>query len=131
MTLADPVADLLTRLRNAYGAGHEVVEIPHSKLKAEILRVMKKEGFIKDFAVESGVKRVIRAYLKYTEKGEPALSEIKRESKPGLRSYANSDSLPRVLGGMGVAVISTSSGVMTGRDAKAAGVGGEILCSMW
>ncbi|MFW6151409.1 MAG: 30S ribosomal protein S8, partial [Verrucomicrobiota bacterium] len=98
---------------------------------AEIVRVMKKEGFIKDYAVESGAKRLIRAYLKYTEKGEPALSEIKRESKPGLRSYASSDDLPRVLGGMGVAVISTSSGVMTCREAKASGVGGEILCSMW
>ncbi len=131
MTLADPIADLLTRIRNAYRAGHEVVEIPHSKLKAEILRVMKKEGFIKDYAVESGEKKLIRAYLKYTEKGEPALIEIKRESKPGLRSYAQSDDLPRVLGGMGVAVISTSSGVMTGAEAKAAGIGGEILCSIW
>ncbi len=131
MTLADPIADLLTRIRNGYRAGHEMVEAPHSKLKAEVLKVMKKEGFITDYAVEGGAKKRIRAYLKYTDEGKPALTEVKRESRPGLRSYATSDDLPRVLGGLGVAVISTSSGVMTGAEAKAAGVGGEILCSIW
>jgi small subunit ribosomal protein S8 len=131
MTLADPVADLLTRLRNGYRAGHEVVEIPHSGLKSDMLKVMKREGFVTDYSVEGGAKKVIRAFLKYNEEGEPAMAGVKRESKPGLRSYAKSDGVPSVLGGLGVVIVSTSSGVMTGSEARKQGVGGEVLCSVW
>ena len=131
MSLSDPVADMLTRVRNAQAAGHDVVDIPHSKLKGEITRVLKKEGFITDFVVEGGQKKTLRIYLKYTSELQPAIRGLKRESKGGLRSYVAAKEIPRVLGGLGVAIVSTSLGVMTGGEAREKHVGGEYLCSVW
>ena len=131
MSWSDPVADMLTRIRNAYKAEHEVVEIPHSRLKSEIARILKKEGFITDYVAEGGTQKALRVYLKYTTDGTAAVRGIKRESKPGLRDYVSADELPRVLGGMGIAILSTSSGIMTDKDARKQHVGGEYLCSVW
>lgn len=131
MSLSDPIADMLTRIRNAHGAAHDVVEMPHSRLKEEIGRVLKKEGYITDYVVEGGVPKILRVYLKYTQDDEPAIRGLKRESKPALRRYASNRDIPRVLAGLGVSIVSTSSGVMTGREARQQHVGGEILCSVW
>lgn len=131
MSWSDPVADMLTRIRNAYGAEHEVVEMPYSRLKAEIARVLKKEGFVTDYASEGGVKKILKVYLKYSEQGKPSITGLKRESRPGLRSYVNATEIPRVLGGMGIAILSTSSGVLTDKEARKQHVGGELLCSIW
>lgn len=131
MSLSDTIADMLTRVRNAHMAGLDIVEMPHSKLKGEISRVLKKEGYITDYVVEGGAKKVLRIYLKYTVEREPAIRGLKRESKPGLRRYVAADEVPRVLGGLGVTILSTSSGVMTGSEARKQHVGGEVLCSVW
>lgn len=131
MSLSDPIADMLTRIRNAHMAGHEVVEVPHSKLKGEITRVLKREGYINDYVVEGSVKKTLRLYLKYTGESEPAIRGLKRESKLGLRSYVAAAEVPRVLGGLGIAILSTSSGIMTDREARGKHVGGEVLCSIW
>ncbi len=131
MSLSDPIADMLTRIRNAHMAGHEVVEVPHSKLKGEITRVLKREGYINDYVVEGGVKKTLRLYLKYTGENEPAIRGLQRESKLGLRSYVAADEVPQILGGLGIAILSTSSGIMTGREAREKHVGGEVLCSIW
>lgn len=131
MSLSDPIADMVTRLRNAHGAELDVVEMPHSRLKGEITRVLKKEGFINDYVVEGGNVKVLRIYLKYTEDRVPAITGIERESRPGLRSYAKAEDIPRVLGGMGVAILTTSKGVMTDKTARQEKTGGEILCSVW
>ena len=132
MSLSDPIADMLTRVRNAHAAGQTVTEMPHSRIKGEIARLLKREGFIQDFTVEgSGGKRTLRVYLKYGNKDEAAIAGIRRISRPGWRRYVASDALPRVLGGMGIAIISTSSGVMTDRDARRQKVGGEVLCYVW
>jgi len=132
MSLSDPIADMLTRIRNAHMAGHEVVEVPHSKLKGEITRVLKREGYINDYVVEGGVKKTLRLYLKYTgDESEPAIRGLKRESKLGLRSYVGADDVPQILGGLGIAILSTSSGIMTDREAREKHVGGEVLCSIW
>jgi len=112
-------------------AGHEVVEVPHSKLKGEITRVLKREGYINDYVVEGGVKKTLRLYLKYTGENEPAIRGLQRESKLGLRSYVAADEVPQILGGLGIAILSTSSGIMTGREAREKHVGGEVLCSIW
>jgi len=113
-------------------AGHEVVEVPHSKLKGEITRVLKREGYINDYVVEGSAKKTLRLYLKYTgDESEPAIRGLKRESKLGLRSYVGADDVPKVLGGLGIAVLSTSSGIMTDREAREKHVGGEVLCSIW
>jgi small subunit ribosomal protein S8 len=122
---------MLTRIRNAYGAGHEVVDMPHSRLKGEIARILKKEGFITDYVVEGGGRKNLRLYLKYAAEHEPVIRGVKRESRPGLRRYVNAADVPRVLGGLGVAILSTSSGVMTDKDAREKHVGGEHLCSVW
>lgn len=127
----DPVADLLTRIRNANMAGLDIVEAPVSRLKANITRVLKEEGFIKNFRlVRADSKHFLRIYLK-SEVGSKAITGIKRESKPGLRRYVGVDEIPRTLNGAGIVILSTPKGVMTGREAKKNKVGGELLCSVW
>lgn len=130
MSMSDPVSDMLTRIRNGLDANKVTVDIPSSNVKQAIAKVLKDEGFIEDFAVaKEGVKSTIVVTLKYYM-GVPVITKIKRVSRPGLRSYKSVDELPRVIGGMGVAIISTSSGVMSDRSARAAGRGGEVLCTV-
>jgi small subunit ribosomal protein S8 len=128
MSMSDPIADMLVRIRNAQLVGHTEVLMPGSKLKASIARVLKDEGYIEDFAVrEDGVKKELRIALKYYA-GRPVIERLERVSKPGLRVYKGRDDIPRVMNGLGVAIVSTSRGVMTDRKARADGVGGEVLC---
>ena len=132
MSLTDPVADMLTRIRNASSARHEKCLVPRSRLKIRIAEVLKEEGFIKDFLVhEDGPQGSITILLKYSADREPAISDIKRVSKPGLRRYVATDSIPRVLNGMGIAILSTSKGVMADREARKQKVGGELICTVW
>jgi len=129
--ITDPIADMLTRIRNASAARLPVVNIPSSNLKQEIARVLKEKGFVKKFVVvEDGKQGVIKMLLRYTN-GTPAIQGIQRLSRPGLRRYANVDKLPKVLNGLGYAIISTSQGVMTDHEARKLGVGGEVLCKVW
>ena len=132
MSMTDPIADLLTRIRNATKEKHEKLEIPASRLKANVVRVLKEEGYIKNFRLmrEEG-RPVIKIYLKYTDTGNSVIQGIKRISRPGLRRYSGYDTMPRPLGGAGVAIVSTSKGVITGHKAKTQKVGGEILCEVW
>ncbi len=128
MSMSDPIADMLIRIRNAQMVGHVEVSMPASKLKASIAKVLKDEGYIEDFALrENGVKQELRIGLKYYA-GKPVIERLERVSKPGLRVYKRRDDIPRVLNGLGVAILSTSRGVMTDRKARADGVGGEVLC---
>ena len=137
--MTDPIADMLTRIRNAVTARHARVEMPASKLKAEIARILQDEGYIAGFKmVEAAAEREgkaprqsMRLFLKYGPGGEKALSGLERVSRPGRRVYASLDEVPSVLGGLGVSILTTSRGVMTGRAAQKAGVGGEILCNVW
>ncbi|MFN2612996.1 MAG: 30S ribosomal protein S8 [Solirubrobacterales bacterium] len=130
--LSDPVSDYLTRLRNALASEHEEVEIPDSGLKRELSRILKEQGYITDFSVEPArVGEVIKLKLKYTEERLPVIQGIKRVSRPGRRRYVSHEQVPRVQGGMGTAIVSTSSGVMTGHDAKRNGVGGEVVAYVW
>jgi len=132
MSVTDPIADFLTRVRNASSANHTAVEMPHSKMKNEMARILKKEGYIRDFASEGTTsKPVLKLYLKYTVDEEPVIKGLQRISKPGLRQYVPANEVPRVLGGMGVAILSTSRGVVTDREARADKVGGEVLCHVW
>lgn len=132
MTMTDPIADMLTRIRNANMVQHESVEIPGSKIKLAIADILKNEGFIKEYDFKKDNKQgTIRVYLKYGPNREKVITGLKRISKPGLRVYAPKDQLPKVLGGLGVAVISTSQGIMTDKAARKAGVGGEVLCYIW
>ena len=135
MTMTDPIADMLTRLRNANTAFHDTVEMPHSKLKAHIAEILKQEGYIAGFKVqdapEGQVGRVLAIELKYGPNRERSIAGLRRVSKPGLRVYAKSTGLPRVLGGLGTAIISTSSGLLTDRQAAKRGVGGEVLAYVW
>jgi len=131
MSLSDPIADMLTRVRNAHMAELDVVEMPNSKMKAEIARILKREGFLTDFIVEGGTQKTLRLYLRYDQDRKPIIQGVRRESKQGLRKYSKSDELPRVLGGLGVSIMSTSQGIMTARDAHQKRIGGEILCSVW
>ncbi|MBL7076889.1 MAG: 30S ribosomal protein S8 [Kiritimatiellae bacterium] len=131
MSWSDPIADMLTRIRNAQASGHESVEMPHSRLKGEIAQVLKREGFIGDYAVEGGTPKSLKLNLKYTEELEPVIRGLKRESRPGLRQYVVAAKVPRVLAGQGIAVLSTSSGVLTDREARSQNVGGEVLCTIW
>ena len=135
MTMTDPIADMLTRLRNANQAYHDKVTMPFSKIKANIAEVLKAEGYIASWAAEEpeegAVGRRLVVELKYGQNRERSLAGIKRVSKPGLRVYAKSDELPRVLGGLGVVIVSTSRGIMTGTQAKQAELGGEILAFVW
>jgi small subunit ribosomal protein S8 len=132
MNVTDPIADLLTRIRNANRALKPDVQAPYSRLKAEVCGVLKREGYIADFYAEKKEdgKQVLRVQLKFTGK-ERSIVGIKRISKPGLRTYVGSQDIPRVLGGMGISILTTSHGVMTGRDAKKAKVGGEVLAYVW
>ncbi|MBR5950842.1 MAG: 30S ribosomal protein S8 [Actinomycetaceae bacterium] len=132
MTMTDPIADMLTRLRNANSAYHESVSMPYSKLKSHIAEILKREGYIESFDVEDAkVGKTLTLTLKYGSNRERAIVGIRRVSKPGLRVYAKSTNLPQVLGGMGVAILSTSSGLLTDREAKERGVGGEVLAYVW
>lgn len=132
MHITDPIADMLTRLRNASAARHDSVDVPASKMKKAIAEILLEEGYIKSFQiVEDGGQGVIKIALKYTATGEKAITGIRRVSKPGLRVYAPADELPQVLRGLGVAVISTSRGVMTDKQARAAHIGGEVLAFVW
>lgn len=132
MTMTDPIADMLTRIRNANLVGHEKVELPGSNIKRAIAEILKKEGFIRDAEFIADDKQgMIRLFLKYGKNQERVITGLKRISKPGLRVYAGHDSLPRVLGGLGTAVISTSRGIMTDKDARKESVGGEVLCYIW
>lgn len=132
MTVTDPVADLLTRIRNANRAKHDFVEVPASKLNVEIVRILQSEGFIKSYDNLKDRKfPTVKLELKYGPKQELIISNLKRVSKPGLRVYAKRDRVPRVLRGLGIAIISTSKGVMTDREARKLGVGGEVLCYVW
>ncbi len=128
----DPIADMLTRLRNANVARHEKVEIPGSRVKRSLAEILKREGFIRDFEwIDDSKQGVIRVYLKYTWDKKKVLTSLRRVSRPGLRVYVGRDRLPRVLRGMGIAVISTSKGIMTEREAREKQVGGEVLCYIW
>ncbi|CAN5881661.1 MAG: 30S ribosomal protein S8 [Euzebyaceae bacterium] len=132
MTMTDPVADMLTRIRNANVAYKEEIAMPSSKLKAAIADILKREGYIRDYLVEpSKPQATLKLALKYSRERERSLSGVRRVSKPGLRVYAKRDEVPRVLGGLGVAILSTSSGLMTDREARKAGVGGEVLAYVW
>ena len=135
MTMTDPIADMLTRLRNANTAYHETVAMPHSKLKTHVAEILQQEGYIASWAAEEpeegAVGKRLVVELKYGQSRERSLAGIKRVSKPGLRVYAKSDELPRVLGGLGVAIISTSQGLLTDRQARKRSVGGEVLAFVW
>lgn len=132
MTMTDPIADMLTRIRNANRALHETVEMPTSRMKVEIARLLKEEGYIKDYRVERGESfDTLVVELKFGRNRERVINDLKRISKPGRRIYARKDRLPRVLGGMGTAILSTSRGVVTGRQAQQLGVGGEVICFVW
>lgn len=131
MIMTDPIADMLTRIRNALQQKHETVSMPASKEKASIAQILKDEGFIVDFSVEGDVKKTMEITLKYTDEGQKVISGLRRISKPGLRVYAPANELPRVLNGLGVAIISTSNGMMTDRQARAQHVGGEVVAYVW
>src|SRR5579859_2656991 len=135
MSMTDPIADFLTRIRNAIRAAHETVEIPASKLKSEVARILAEQGYIDSYAVvpsgDGGAGELIEIRLKYTEDRRSAISGLRRVSRPGRRTYVDAKHVPRVLGGMGTSILSTSHGVMTGHDARAAGIGGEVLAQVW
>lgn len=132
MTTSDPIADMLTRVRNALNARHQKVDVPASKLKAEIARILREEGYIVNFKLaEEGAQKTIKIYLKYTATNQPAMTHIERLSRPGCRVYVSSSDIPRVLGGLGINILTTPKGVMTGRAARKEGVGGELLCQVY
>ena len=130
MTMQDPIADLLTRVRNAQMAGHVEVQMPHSKVKCAVLDVLASEGYVQGYSVSEEVKAVITVQLKY-HNGGPVIEEIARVSRPGLRIYKESNDIPKVRGGLGVAIVSTNRGVMTDKAARAQGIGGEVLCTVF
>ncbi|HCN61706.1 MULTISPECIES: 30S ribosomal protein S8 [Mammaliicoccus] len=132
MTMSDPIADMLTRVRNANMVRHEKLELPASNIKKEIAEILKKEGFVKSVEyIEDDKQGVIRMFLKYGQNNERVITGLKRISKPGLRVYAKADELPKVLNGLGVALVSTSEGVLTDKDARQRGIGGEVLAYIW
>tara|TARA_B100000965_G_C19385294_1_gene666482 strand:+ start:223 stop:621 length:399 start_codon:yes stop_codon:yes gene_type:complete len=132
MTMTDPIADMLTRVRNANLVKHESVDIPASNLKKSIANILLEEGFIKGFdVIEDGKQGLIRVQMKYGPSKERVITGIKKITKPGLRVYAKRDEIPKVLGGLGIAIISTSSGVITDKEARKLGVGGEVICYVW
>jgi small subunit ribosomal protein S8 len=132
MVMTDPIADMLTRIRNGNHAKHESVDIPASNIKKELANILLSEGYIKGFdVIEDGKQGLIRVELKYTDDKGRVITGIKRISKPGLRVYVRQDEIPRVLGGLGIAVLSTSKGIQTGKNAKKQGVGGEVICYVW
>ena len=128
----DPIADMLTRIRNANIVSHPEVSMPSSKVKVELAKLLKEEGYITDYEVkENGCFKTLSITLKYDEAGNPVIANLKRVSKPGLRNYAKSKDLPKVLGGLGIAIVSTSKGILTDRKARKENVGGEVLCYVW
>ncbi len=132
MSMTDPIADLLTRMRNAFLAKHDRLDVPHSKLKQNLCGLLKNEGFIEDFeVVEAPPQNILRIYLRYSSEGVPAARLLKRVSKPGRRVYRGADDIKPVLNGLGVAIVSTSKGLLTDAEARAQRVGGEILCELW
>ena len=132
MSMTDPVADLLTRIRNAGIARHKTVDIPASRMKAQIVRILKEEGYIENFKLlEEPPQGVLRIHLKYTPSGERAITGLERVSRPSRRVYRGKDEIPRVLGGLGTTIVSTSRGILTGNACRKLGVGGEILCNIW
>lgn len=132
MTMSDPIADMLTRIRNGVSARHDTVRMPSSNLKVAIAKVLKEEGFIRGYEIaQDGPRAFLKIDLSYTGRKEPVLTGIKRVSKPGLRVYVQKREIPRVLGGLGVAILSTPEGVMTGQNARQKSVGGEVLCYVW
>ena len=132
MSMTDPLADMLTRIRNACSAKHSRVDVPASKLKREVARVLAESRFIDNFAfIEDGKQGILRLYLRYDQNDNSIIRGLERVSKPGLRQYSSNADIPRVLRGLGIAIISTSKGVMTDKQARMNGVGGEILCSVW
>jgi len=131
MSLSDPIADMLTRIRNAHMASLDVVEMQHSGIKENIARVLKREGYITDYVTERRPQKYLRVYLKYTDEREPAILGLKRDSRPGCRHYVSASDVPKVLRGIGTAILSTSSGVLTDKEARKMNIGGELLCSVW
>jgi small subunit ribosomal protein S8 len=130
--ITDPIADMLTRIRNGLIAGHDFTDVPASKLKVSLAETLKREGFIRSFDVlQDGTKRTIRIQLAYADKREPVITGLQRVSKPGLRVYVQKRETPRVYGGLGVAIISTSQGLLTGQEARRRGLGGEVICYVW
>lgn len=132
MVMSDPIADMLTRIRNANVVRHETVELPASKIKKQIAEILKREGFIRDAEyIEDSKQGIIRIFLKYGQNNERVITGLKRISKPGLRVYTGSSEIPRVLGGLGIAIISTSKGIMTDKEARQGKTGGEVVCYVW
>jgi small subunit ribosomal protein S8 len=132
MNLTDPVADFITRIRNAHRSHHQKLDAPMSKLKVEIARILKEEGYIANYkAAEEDGQKVLRVYLKYGPNNEAVIRDLQRVSRPGCRVYVGKDEIRRVQGGLGISIITTPKGVMTGRQARREGVGGEILCEVW
>ena len=132
--IVDPISDMLTRMRNAIGARHTKVDVPASRLKIEVARILKEEGYITNYSIktnEGSQARTLRIFLRYGPKGESVISELKRVSRPSLRVYVPNDEIPKVLGGLGINILSTSQGVMTGKQARKSKVGGEVLCSVY
>ena len=132
MTMTDPIADMLTRIRNANVVKHEPVDVPASNLKKELARILLEEGFVRGYdVIEDGKQGIIRIQLKYGQSGERVISGLKRISKPGMRVYAAKQEIPRVLNGLGISVISTSKGILTDKQARKENVGGEVICYVW
>jgi len=132
MAMSDPIADMLTRIRNANLVRHETVEVPASKIKRQIAEILKREGFIRDAEyIEDNKQGIIRIFLKYGPNNERVITGLKRISKPGLRVYTKSNEIPRVLGGLGIAILSTSKGILTDKEARQLKVGGEVICYVW
>ena len=131
MSVIDPIADYLARIRNAISAHHEKVDIPASRIKLEISKILKDEGFIQNFKIQEDTKQgTIRLLLKYSE-GAPVITGLKQVSKPGRRIYSTKDRIPKVIGGLGISIVSTSKGIMTGEQSQKVGIGGEVLCEIW
>jgi small subunit ribosomal protein S8 len=131
MTMTDPIADLLTRIRNAISARHTSVDVPASKLKLEIVRILKEEGYVENYVLSQGATQgTIRVFPRYASGKQPVISSLERVSRPGCRVYARKSEIPKVLGGLGLCILSTSQGILTGRQAEEKGLGGEVLCSV-
>ncbi|MFL5884278.1 MAG: 30S ribosomal protein S8 [Thermoleophilaceae bacterium] len=132
MSMTDPIADFLTRIRNGLSADHETVDIPASKFKVEVARILREQGYITDYSTEPArVGEVLRVVLRYTEDRKPVISGMERVSRPGRRTYVGAGEIPKVLGGMGTTILSTSTGIMTGHQARQKGVGGEVVAYVW
>ena len=132
MSMTDPIADLLARVRNSLSARHEKTDVPSSRFKVELARILKDEGYIKNFKVmDDRGGSLLRLYLKYDETGNPVIHGLARTSRPGRRLYRRKDDLPEVLGGLGISIVSTSQGLLTGQDARRRGLGGEVVCTVW